>query len=96
MTTETIERPRSAGPGSGLGGSWRVIVLNDDHNTFDHVAQTLARVIPRITLDAGYRFADQIHARGQAIVWAGQREPAELYWEQLKEAGLTMAPLEKG
>jgi hypothetical protein len=23
------------------------------------------------------------------------KEPAELYWEQLKEAGLTMAPLEQ-
>ena len=96
MSTETIERPRSAGPGSGLGGSWRVIVLNDDHNTFDHVAKTLARVIPGVNLDAGYRFADKIHNAGQAIVWTGQREPAELYWEQLEQAGLTMAPLEKG
>jgi ATP-dependent Clp protease adaptor protein ClpS len=30
------------------------------------------------------------------MVWAGQKEPAELYWEQLKDAGLTMAPLEQG
>jgi ATP-dependent Clp protease adaptor protein ClpS len=95
MSTETIERPRSAGPGSGLGGSWRVIVLNDNHNTFDHVAKTLARVVPGVNLEAGYRFADKIHNSGQAIVWTGQREPAELYWEQLEQAGLTMAPLEK-
>jgi ATP-dependent Clp protease adaptor protein ClpS len=95
VSTETIERPRSAGPGSGLGGDWRVIVLNDDHNTFDHVAKTLARVIPGVSLDAGYRLADQIHNTGQAIVWSGQREPAELYWEQLEQAGLTMAPLER-
>ena len=27
MATETIERPRVSGPGSGLGGSWHVIVL---------------------------------------------------------------------
>ncbi len=73
MSTETIDRPRSAGPGSGLGGSWRVIVLNDSHNTFDHVAKTLARVIPGVNLDAGYRFADKIHNSGQAIVWTGQR-----------------------
>ena len=32
---------------------------------------------------------------GRAIVWTGPREPAELYWEQLSEAGLTMAPLEQ-
>ncbi|MFL5871699.1 MAG: ATP-dependent Clp protease adaptor ClpS [Solirubrobacterales bacterium] len=94
MTTETRERPRTGGPGSGLGG-WRVIVLNDDHNTFDHVAQTLAAVIPGITLESGHRLADKIHNTGQAIVWSGARETAELYWEQLREAGLTMAPLEQ-
>jgi ATP-dependent Clp protease adaptor protein ClpS len=59
------------------------------------VAQTLARVIPGVTLDSGYGFADTIHNRGQAAVWTGPREPAELYWEQLQEAGLTMAPLEQ-
>jgi ATP-dependent Clp protease adaptor protein ClpS len=95
MTTETIERPRTGGPGSGLGGNWNVIVLNDDHNTFDHVARTLASVVPGVSLDQGYRLADRIHNSGQAIVWAGPREPAELYWEQLKDAGLTMAPLEQ-
>jgi ATP-dependent Clp protease adaptor protein ClpS len=72
-----------------------VIVLNDNHNTFDHVASTLAQVIPGITLDQGYRLADTIHNSGQAVVWTGEREPAELYWQQLKEAGLTMAPLEQ-
>jgi ATP-dependent Clp protease adaptor protein ClpS len=83
------------GPGTGSGGEWRVIVLNDNHNTFDHVASTLARVIPAVTLEDGYRIADQIHNSGQAIVWTGEREPAELYWEQLSDAGLTMAPLER-
>ncbi len=93
--TQTIERPRVQGPGSGLGGHWRVIVRNDDHNTFDHVAHTLARFIPGVSLDGGYAYADQIHHSGQAIVWTGQQEPAELYWEQLSDAGLTMAPLER-
>jgi ATP-dependent Clp protease adaptor protein ClpS len=49
-----------------------------------------------VSLDSGYAIADRIHNRGQAIVWSGSREPAELYWEQLNEAGLTMAPLEQG
>jgi ATP-dependent Clp protease adaptor protein ClpS len=95
MATETLERPRSGGPGSGLGGNWLVIVLNDDHNTFDHVARTLSKVIPGVSLDEGYRFADRIHNSGQAIVWTGPKETAEPYWELLKEAGLTMAPLER-
>jgi ATP-dependent Clp protease adaptor protein ClpS len=95
MSTTTVERPRSAGPGSGLGGNWRVIVRNDNHNTFEHVAQTLARVLPGVTLDQGHQMADRIHNSGQAIVWTGPREPAEHYWEQLETAGLTMAPLER-
>ncbi len=92
----TIELPRVGDPGSGLGGAWRVIVLNDNHNTFDGVAQALASIIPGVTLEKGHAIANQIHNTGQAIVWSGQREPAEHYWEQLKEAGLTMAPLERG
>jgi ATP-dependent Clp protease adaptor protein ClpS len=53
-------------------------------------------VVPGVSLDRGYRIAGQIHNTGRAIVWTGPREPAELYWEQLSEAGLTMAPLERG
>ncbi len=94
--TRTIERPRTSGPDSGLGGGWRVIVLNDDHNTFDHVAVTLARYIPGTSVSDGYALADRIHNTGQAIVWTGHKEPAELYHEQLRDSGLTMAPLEQG
>jgi ATP-dependent Clp protease adaptor protein ClpS len=93
--SQTIELPRLDEPGTGLGGAWRVIVRNDDHNTFDHVAVVLARYIPGVSVSQGYAFADKIHNTGQAIVWAGHREPAELYWEQLRGEGLTMAPLER-
>lgn len=93
---ETIEKPRTGGPDSGTGGPWKVIVRNDDHNTFDHVARTLARYIPGVTLEQGHQIANQIHHSGQAIVFSGEKEPAEHYWEQLKGAGLTMAPLERG
>src|SRR3954451_6156726 len=95
MSTTTVERPRVDGPGSGLGGDWRVIVRNDNHNTFDHVAETLARVLPGVTLERGHKLAEGIHSTGQAIVGSGPREPAEHYWEQLEAAGLTMAPLER-
>jgi ATP-dependent Clp protease adaptor protein ClpS len=92
----TVELPRVSGPGTGQGGLWRVLVLNDNFNTFDHVAETLARVIPGVSLAEGYRFADRIHHTGCAIVWSGPREDAEVYWEELNGAGLTMAPLEGG
>ena len=72
-----------------------MIVRNDNHNTFEHVAQTLARTLPGVSLDQGHQLANLIHSSGQAIVWSGPREPAEHYWEQLDAAGLTMAPLER-
>jgi ATP-dependent Clp protease adaptor protein ClpS len=93
---QTIEVPQTGTPGSGLGGDWRVIVRNDDHNTFDHVARTLARFIPGVTVKRGMEIANVIHASGRAIVYSGHHEAAEHYWEQLNGAGLTMAPLEKG
>ena len=99
MSAETATPPRERldrGTGSGLGDAWRVIVLNDNHNTFDGVAAALSRIVPGVSLDRGYAIAEKIHNTGQAVVWSGPRETAELYWEQLKDAGLTMAPLERG
>jgi ATP-dependent Clp protease adaptor protein ClpS len=93
--SQTIELPRTSGPDGALGGAWRVIVRNDDHNTFDGVAAALARYIPGITLERGYAIADRIHNAGLAIVWSGHKELAEHYWAQLQDAGLTMAPLEQ-
>ena len=94
--SQTIELPRTGDPGTGLGGSWRVIVLHDNHNTFDQGARTLATVIPGVTLDQGWLLAQKIDSSGQAIVWSGHKELAEHYWACLKDAGLTMAPLEQG
>ncbi len=81
---------------SYLGRPWNVIVLNDDHNTFEGVAYALSGVIPGVSYTAGLRLADRIHMSGQAIVWSGAKEQAELYWEQLAQHGLTLAPLEEG
>lgn len=74
---------------------WRVIVLNDDHNTFEGVAFALSSVLPGVSYDRGMTLANRIHSTGQAIVWSGHKEQAELYWSQLEAFGLTMAPLEQ-
>ena len=72
-----------------------MIVLNDDHNTFQGVAFALSSVLPGVSYDKGMGLANRIHETGQAIVWTGEREPAELYWSELRDFGLTMAPLEQ-
>ena len=95
MSTVTPPRERTRrGTGSGTGDAWRVIVLNDDHNTFEGVAFALSSTIPGVDYDKGMGLADRIHNAGRALVWSGHKEAAELYWEKLKAFGLTMAPLE--
>ena len=95
MTTLTPPRERErSGTGSGTGSAWRVIVLNDNHNTFEGVAFALAQTIPGVDYDRGMSLANRIHNAGQAIVWSGHREAAELYLGQLLAFGLTLAPLE--
>ena len=34
-TVTPVRKPRAGDPGGGLDAPWQVIVLNDDHNTFD-------------------------------------------------------------
>ena len=90
-TKERIDQ----GTGTGLGAPWNVIVLNDNHNTFQGVASALASTLPEVSYDQGLRFADRIHSSGRAIVWSGHKEVAEHYWQQLRDYGLTMSPLER-
>jgi ATP-dependent Clp protease adaptor protein ClpS len=74
---------------------WQVIVLNDNHNTFEGVAFALSHTLPGISYERGLEIADRIHRSGRAVVWSGVRELAEHYHEQLAGFGLTMAPLEQ-
>jgi ATP-dependent Clp protease adaptor protein ClpS len=74
--------------------NFKVIVLNDDFNTFEHVHKCLMKYIPGMTEDVAWGLTVQVDAEGQAIVWVGSQEQAELYHQQLCREGLTMAPLE--
>ncbi|MGD1936311.1 MAG: ATP-dependent Clp protease adapter ClpS [Cyanophyceae cyanobacterium] len=75
--------------------NYKIIVLNDDFNTFQHVSQCLVKYIPHMSADKAWDLTLEIHHDGQAIVWVGPQEQAELYHQQLRREGLTMAPLEK-
>ena len=45
---------------TGLGKPWRVIVRNDNHNTFRGVASALSSVIPAVGYDRGIQLANRI------------------------------------
>ena len=73
----------------------RVIVLNDNFNTFEHVAKCLLAIIPGMSEKRSWDLAIIVDKSGSAEVWRGNLEQAELYHEQLVSKGLTMAPIEK-
>ena len=63
-TKERIDR----GTGTGLDAPWNVIVLNDNHNTFQGVAAALASTIPNVSYERGLQIADLIHNSGKATL----------------------------
>ena len=73
----------------------RIILLDDNFNTFEHVANCLVRIIPGISKKKSWLLALEVDREGLAELWRGPFEQAELYHQQLVINGLTMAPIEK-
>ena len=73
----------------------RVIVLDDNVNTFDHVVSCLRKIIPAMSEEKSWFLANKVDKEGSAEVWRGPLEQAELYHQQLLGEGLTMAPIER-
>ena len=73
----------------------RIIVLDDNFNTFEHVANCLVTIIPGMSEKRSWELAVEVDKEGSAEVWRGPLEQAELYHQQLVSKGLTMAPIER-
>ena len=97
MTRSPLAAPERQTTTQGVQAPYpqvRVIVLDDDINTFEHVVDVLVRYIPAMVPDKAWALAHQIDGEGAAVVWSGPQEQGELYHQQLGGEGLTMAPLE--
>ena len=73
----------------------KIIVLDDDFNTFEHVSKCLMKIIPGMSEKRSWDLAVEVDNKGSAEVWRGPLEQAELYHQQLISKGLTMAPIKK-
>ena len=83
-------------PARGTGDAWRVIVLNDNHNTFEGVAFALASDASRAsTTTRAWRSRPRSTRPARRSCGRATQELAELYHAQLEGYGLTMAPLER-
>ena len=61
---------------------WVVIVYDDPVNLMEYVTQILQKVLSYDTAKA-QRLMQQVHTKGKAIVWSGNKERAEFYVQQL-------------
>ena len=68
---------------------YRVVLHNDDHNTMDHVVESLVQCVPSLTVEAAAAIMFEAHNEGQATVIECPREAAEHYREALEARGLT-------
>jgi ATP-dependent Clp protease adaptor protein ClpS len=76
-----------------LDAPWNVIVHNDPINLMSYVTMVFQRVFgyPRTKAET---LMLEVHNRGRSLVWAGARERAELYVQQLHSYQL-LAQMEK-
>jgi ATP-dependent Clp protease adaptor protein ClpS len=89
-TAEPTKETRSE---EDLDLPWQVVVHNDPVNLMSYVTMVFQRVFgyPR---EKAERHMLEVHHKGRSVLWAGMREPAELYVQQL-HGYLLLATLEK-
>lgn len=68
---------------------FKVLLHNDDVNTFDHVIKAIVRVTP-IAEDEAVVRAIEAHETGVALLLVTHRERAELYVEQFGSLSVTV------
>ncbi len=68
---------------------FRVILHNDDHNTFEHVILSILRLTPLNEAEAVKRTLEA-HETGAALLLVTHKERAELYVEQFASCHLTV------
>ncbi len=68
---------------------YRVLLHNDDVNTFDHVIHSVVRLTPLSEDDAVVR-AIEAHEAGVALLLTTHCERAELYAEQFASLNITV------
>jgi ATP-dependent Clp protease adaptor protein ClpS len=73
---------------TALGGSWRVVVLNDPVNLMSYVVLVFRKVFGFDDSTARRRMLE-VHEQGRSVVWRGLREKAEAYVFTLQQWHLT-------
>jgi ATP-dependent Clp protease adaptor protein ClpS len=68
---------------------YRVVLHNDEVNTFDHVILSILRITP-LSRDEAIRRTIEAHETGAAVLLVTHQERAELYVDQFASRRLTV------
>lgn len=68
---------------------YKVLLHNDDRNTFEHVIETILMLTPLRQADAITR-TNEAHEKGMSLLLVTHKERAELYAEQFASRQLTV------
>lgn len=66
--------------------NYALIIENDDDHTFDYVVLIVSRVCGH-SLEKALELTLLAHHDGEALIWSGSLEVAELKYEQIREFG---------
>lgn len=96
MTTTLPEIHESNRP--QLLPPYHLILENDEYHSFEFVILVLCKALG-FSVETAYQHTLEAHQKGQAIVWSGSKEVAELKLEQMltfhedREDGRKFGPL---
>lgn len=76
-STQTVEKTSTQ-----TDSPWTVLIHDDPVNLMDYVTHVIQKVMGYSSAKATQLMLE-VHNDGKAIVWAGQREKAEFYVQQL-------------
>ncbi len=85
MGSETRRRPE-ASQEARLAPPFHVVLLDDDHHTYEYVIEML-RAVFGYPLAQGYQLAVEVDSTGRAVVFTGHFELAELKQQQIHTYG---------
>lgn len=85
--TRSPKKEKRPADGSRLGFGAKTILFNDEIHTFDEVALQLMKAI-RCTYAQGLTLANEVHRKGQAVVYSGHLERCEAVAMILEEIRL--------
>jgi ATP-dependent Clp protease adaptor protein ClpS len=67
---------------------YKVVVHNNDYNTFDEVIAILLKAVPGMTLERAQALANEIHLTGAAVPFVGPKEHAEAVAAVIRTIGI--------